>query len=251
MIDVSHRGRVAILTLAHGKANALDTELCQGLAAHFAALRDSATHAIVLTAQGRIFSAGVDLLRAVDAGPDYFRSFLPALSALYETVFFYPKPVIAAVNGHAVAGGCVLACAADWRVMASGARRIGVTELLVGLPFPALAFEIMRFASAPERFADIILGAGTFPPEEAVRLGLVDECVAPEELMKRALARAERLAGLRPAAFELSKRQIRQPVLERFRADGQRIDAAVTEAWTAPEAFASIRDYVSRTFKKP
>ena len=71
------------------------------------------------------------------------------LHRLYETVFFHPKPVVAAVNGHAIAGGCVLACCADRRIMAQGLGRIGVTEILVGVPFPALAFEIVRFAAPP------------------------------------------------------------------------------------------------------
>ena len=65
---------------------------------------------------------------------------------LYDAVFYHPKPVVAAINGHAIAGGAVLACCADRRIMARESGRIGVTELLVGVPFPALAFEIVRFA---------------------------------------------------------------------------------------------------------
>ena len=69
-----------------------------------------------------MFSAGVDLLRVVDGGAAYVRTFLPAFRRVFETLFDYPKPVVAAVNGHAIAGGCVLACAADYRVMAAGDR---------------------------------------------------------------------------------------------------------------------------------
>jgi len=140
---------IAVLTLTHGKANALDIELCDALAARFKELRKSGEKAVVLTGQGKIFSAGVDLKRLSSGGADYIRQFLPALHRLYEAIFFHPKPVVAAINGHAIAGGCVLACCADRRIMGREAGRIGVTEILVGVPFPALAFEIVRSAVQP------------------------------------------------------------------------------------------------------
>ncbi len=95
------------------------------------------------------------LRRLSEGGADYIRRFLPVLHRLYEEVFFHPKPVIAAINGHAIAGGCVLACCADRRIMAGDSGRIGVTEILVGVPFPALAFEIVRFAAPSTVFAGI------------------------------------------------------------------------------------------------
>jgi len=250
VLELTHHGSVAVVTMSHGKANALDTEFCNALAARFDELRTADAKAVVLTGRGKIFSAGVDLLRATTSGPNYFRAFLPALSRLYETAFFFPKPVVAAINGHAVAGGCVLACCADHRVMARDGGRIGVTELQVGLPFPAMAFEIMRHVTAPRRFSEVILGAATYTPEDARDRGLIDEVVAGGDLMPRAIEAAERLAALRPQAFQLSKGHIRGPVLERFRRDGAAHDAAVTTLWLAPETTDSIRAYVARTFKK-
>jgi enoyl-CoA hydratase len=250
VFDITHQGPVAVVTMAHGKANALDTEFCNALAAWFDGFHTAEAKAVVLTGQGKIFSAGVDLLRATSSGPNYFGEFLPALSRLYETAFFFPKPVVAAVNGHAVAGGCVLACCADHRVMARGGGRIGVTELQVGLPFPAMAFEIMRFVTPRRRLSEVIFGAATYAPEDARDRGLVDKVVAPDDLMPRALDAAERLAALRPQAFELSKGHIRGPVRDRFRRDGAAHDAAVTDVWLAPDTGESISGYVARTFKR-
>ncbi len=136
MIELKNEDGIAVVTTRHGKANALDIELCEELAKCFVGLRNADARAVVVTGQGRIFSAGVDLIRLSSGGPDYVRAFLPALHRLYDAVFFHPKPVVAAINGHAVAGGCVLACCADRRIMARGRGRIGVTELLVGVPFP-------------------------------------------------------------------------------------------------------------------
>ena len=185
MIELPYRHGIAVMTMAHGKANALDVELCEAIAARFEALRGSDAKAVVLTGQGRMFSAGVDLPRLTAGGADYVRRFLPALHKLYDAVFHHPKPVIAAVNGHAIAGGCVLECCADRRIAARDGGRIGVTELLVGVPFPPLAFEVMRFATAPQYFPDGILSGATFVPEVALTRGLVDEVVEAADLLDR------------------------------------------------------------------
>jgi enoyl-CoA hydratase len=249
MIEVTCQGDVTVLTLAHGKANALDLELCEAIVACFNELRAS-ERAIVLTGQGRMFSAGVDLPRLIDGGADYVKRFLPLLHRLYDTVFHHPKPVIAAVNGHAIAGGCVLACCADKRIAARDGGRMGVTELLVGVPFPAMAFEVMRFATAPQYFPEVILSGATFPTDEALKRGLVDEIAEPAGLMDRARAAAQALGALPPATFAMTKGQIRQPLVDRMASDGARVDALAEKIWTAPDTLTHVRDYVARTLKK-
>jgi enoyl-CoA hydratase len=241
---------IAILTLSHGKANALDIEFCDALASNFAELANSDVKAVVLTGQGRIFSAGVDLKRLSQGGADYIRRFLPALHRLFEAVFFHPRPVVAAVNGHAIAGGCVLACCADRRIMARESGRIGVTEILVGVPFPTLAFEIVRFAVPPRYLPEFTLSGATYDTDEALRRGWVDELAEGEDLMEDALAVAHELCLISPAAFTQTKMQIRQPVAERVQATGKSTDATVTEIWAAPETLSRIRDYVARTLAK-
>ena len=250
MIELAHHGDVALLTMKHGKANAMDAAFCTELVRRLDELRTSTVRALVITGQGNIFSAGVDLVQALDGGPDYFRHFLPPLRRAFEAVFFYEKPIVAAVNGHAIAGGCVLTCAADRRLMAQGQGRIGITELLVGVPFPVVALEIMRFAAAPQHFERIVYSGATFPPDTAVGLGLIDEVVAADALMQRAMVAAETMGALGPEAFALTKQQTRQPVRERLDKDGPRFDPAVDAIWYAPETSARIRAYVTRTFKK-
>ena len=167
-------------------------EFCRAVTDVFVKLKRTPVRAVVLTGQGGMFSAGVNLIRARDGGARYIGKFLPVLNRMFDTVFFFPKPVVAAINGHAIAGGCVLACCADRRLMARAAGRIGITELLVGLPFPALAFEVMRFTAAPQRLSALVYSGATFPPDEAIARGLIDEIAEPAALLDDAVAAGRR-----------------------------------------------------------
>ena len=244
MVTREDCGAVAILRLAHGRANALDPEILGALGE---ALTAAAARAVVLTGEGAMFSAGVDLKRLAAGGPDYPGALLPALGDCFARLFYHPRPVVAAVNGHAIAGGCVLACAADRRVAARGAARIGVTELLVGVPFPAIALEIMRSALSPGHFAEMVYGGRTVSVEEAARRGLVDEVVEPSGLVDAAVAAAERLAAIPPETFALTKAQARQPTRDFLAVHAARIDREVARCWRAPAAQGAIRRYVERT----
>jgi enoyl-CoA hydratase len=246
VIEITEQDGVAVLRLAHGKVNAMSMEFCEALTARFAEIPPA--RAVVMTASGRTFSAGVDLVRLLEGGAPYVRKFLPVLSEMFATVFSHPTPVVAAINGHAIAGGCVLACAADKRLMARDGGRIGVTELLVGVPFPPVAMEIMRCAAAPRFFADAIFSGATYTPAEAVARGFVHDVVEAHALLEHAVAAANALAALPPKAFALTKRQIRAPALERMQS--AELDAAITQIWTAPETLARVRDYVARTLRK-
>lgn len=250
MIDTKISDGVALLTLRYGKVNALDTEFCEAAAARFNELRTSDAKAVVLTGQGKAFSAGVDLIKLSEGGGDYIREFLPSLHKLYESVFFHPKPVVAAINGHAIAGGGLLACCADRRIMARGGGRIGVTELQVGLPFPALAFEILR-ATVPARYLpEVTYSGATYEPDAALTRGWIDEIAEPADLLADASAVAQELGALSPAAFAQTKAQIRQPVAEQYARHGQASDKAATDVWCAPATISYIRAYVARTLKK-
>ncbi|HEX7139489.1 MAG TPA: enoyl-CoA hydratase/isomerase family protein [Vicinamibacterales bacterium] len=249
MIDLVRRGRLGLLEIRHGKANAIDVEFCEALRVRLEEARNPDVAGLVIVGEGRMFSAGVDLLRVIDGGAAYVRVFLPAFRRVFETLFDYPKPVVAAVNGHAIAGGCVLACAADHRVMASGTARIGVPELLVGVAFPTVAFETVRNAcSGPLR--DLIFTGRTLLPEEARAEGLVDAVVAPDALLEGALKAAEALADRPQKAFVLTKRQFRADAMARIAANRETVDREVEDLWCADGTLRTIRAYVERTLKK-
>jgi len=250
MIERGTLGPARLLRLAHGKASAFDLEFLRALDAELAAADADGTPAVVLTGTGGIFSAGVDLVRLRDGGASYVREFLPALGRCFERLFFFPRPAVAAVNGHAIAGGGVLTLACDRRVMSRGKGRIGLPELKVGVPFPTLVIEIIRATLAPSVAQEIVLAGATYEPDAALERGLVDEIVAPEALLERAGAIAADLAAVPATSYRLSKERLRRPVREACQRHGPAEDAATVAAWSSAEVLDAVRAYVSRTLGK-
>ena len=250
MLKLETQDGISVLRMEHGKANAQDTEFCTAISERMTEIEGLPSRAVVITGHGRFFSGGVDLKRVVAGGVDYLRDFVPALVRCFESVFFHPKPVVIAVNGHAIAGGCILACCGDRRLMSDDERAgIGVPELYVGVPFPAAALEILRYACSP-RHLQMLVGSGrSLRPEEALEAGLVDALAAPDALESEALEVARTLASVRPEVFAVTKRQLRAPVRERIRANADATGEAVSRLWTSPETVTAIERFVAKTLK--
>lgn len=249
MIEREVHGPTALLRLAHGKASALDLELLLALEAAFAAEESSPTRAVVLTGTGNIFSAGVDLFRVLAGGREYLEQFLPALDSCFKKILGFEKPLIAAINGHAIAGGCILACAADRRFLARGKATYGAPELKVGVPFPPVAFELLRLGFPMRHLRDAALRGRIFNVEECRDIGLVDDVVEPGDLLAQSLAAAEEVAAFPPRSFALTKRQLRRPAVEAVERASSLVPR-ILEAWSSPEVLGAIRAYVDRTLKK-
>lgn len=240
---------IAVIRMAHGKVSAIDLELCAALIAEFEQVAASPATALVLTGTGSTFSAGVDLFRVLQGRSEYLKRFLPAMGTLFRTLLTFPKPAIAAVNGHAMAGGCILAAACDHRVMAGGTARIGIPELAVGVPFPPLPFEIVRARVNPSAFHQLVYTGGVLQPREAVEVGLIDEIAEPAQLIDRAREVAARLARIPSNTFALTKRTFTAPLLARVDAASS-IHADVLEAWRSEAVLDRMRAYLDETVGK-
>ncbi|WP_428634547.1 enoyl-CoA hydratase/isomerase family protein [Sedimenticola sp.] len=250
MLEINRHDAIAILNMKHGPANAMDLEFVRAVGDAFKELDADDCSAVVMTGQGKIFSAGVDLPRLLEGGVEYVRQFLPALDDMIESAFLCRKPVIAALNGHAIAGGCLLACTADRTLMAAGKGRIGVPELRVGVPFPISAMEIMRSKLPANTFETIMTGGATYTPEMALEQGLINEIVDADQLLEKALTVAEDLGSIGREVFAVTKSHARQPARQAMAAAYEQFGDEVNRLWQAESTHAAIRDFVAKTLKK-
>jgi enoyl-CoA hydratase len=251
MIDRSITDSVATLRLNYGKAAALDIELVDAVALAIAEMTaNDDVRAVILTGSGSIFSAGVDLFRVVNGGREYAERFVPALGRMLLDLFAFPKPLIVAVNGHAIAGGCVFALAGDYKLMAQGNSRIGVPELLVGVAFPPSVIEAIRFALSPQQLQALLFTGKTVLPDEALQRGLIDEVVDAESLAARAAELGTHFASLPARAFALAKHQLRETSIDRAKHYANELDREVIEFWGSQETIDRINRYLAKTVKK-
>ena len=207
MIDVEVTSEVAVIRMNHGKVNAMDLEFCCSLTRELNQISKSDLGGAILVGNDRVFSAGVDLVTLLDGGEEYLEQFLPALVECFKTLFRFPKPLVAAINGHAVAGGCIIATACDQRLIHAKAK-IGIPELRVGVPLPSIAIEMTRFAVAREAFQTMVNIGKTFRGEEAIRVGLADQLVDRDQMLGLAMETVQELLTIPPSVFEISKRQM-------------------------------------------
>ena len=195
MIERKDANGIRTLKLAHGKVSALDIELGEAFLTEMRDALDPSVKAVILTGSGSSFSAGVDLFRVLKDGPEYGRRFLPVLDNFLRAALTLPKPLIGAINGHAIAGGCILAATCDHRIMSEGTARIGIPELAVGVPFPALPLQIMAARVADGPLRDLVFTGRTVLIDEAKALGLIDEKCPSGMLMDRAIGGRRAVGG--------------------------------------------------------
>ena len=250
MIELEDRDAVTILRMVRGKGNALDIEFGTALADALDQLERSAARAIVITGQGSVFGAGVDLAALLEGGPSYVRRFLPIMGRAFERLATFPKPVVAAVNGHAIAGGAIIMLACDARLLARGSARIGLSEIRVGVLFPAWALEIARFATPPEHFSTLICTGRSWPPEEALARGLVDELVDADTLLDRACQVAAEMGAVPTAKFTATKLAVRRPMIESALRQAALTDAAVIDDWCSSETLGHIAAFAEKNLKR-
>lgn len=250
MIESERHGEVELLRMVHGKANIMDLEFCEAVTAAMVGASRSDARAVVLTGQGGIFSAGADLNRVITEGESYVARFLPALDAAIESIYALAKPVVAAINGHAIAGGCILAAAADRRLMARGSGRIGMPELRVGVPFPPVALELARSVVQSHALQRALAGGETFEVDAAQAAGLIDAPVEAEQLLEQATALAADLAGIAAPTYALTKAMLQQPLHARIAAQTAAHGAQVDALWQDAATFDAVRAFVSKTMAK-
>ncbi len=216
-VSVTRDDRVATVTMSRGKVNALNESMVDQIAECFQALEsDQAAKSVVLTGQGKFFSFGFDIPEFLSYSRDSFARYLAKFTNLYTYIFLFPKPVIAALNGHAVAGGCMLATACDYRIMVTGKAKISLNEIGFGSSVFAGSVEMLKSCVGQRNAQSILCSGAMYSAEGAGRLGLVDQISSNENLVTEAGKVARDFASKDSAAFRSIKMLLRKPTAARM-----------------------------------
>ncbi|MFN3412917.1 MAG: enoyl-CoA hydratase/isomerase family protein [Thermoanaerobaculum sp.] len=235
LIRVEDQGGVSVLTMTAG-ANALDENLIAAMRQELSALNAAGAPALVLASQHpRVFCPGLDLKKLDGAGRETVRAVMEAFLALLREIVSYPGPAIAAVSGHAIAGGCLLAMACDRRVMARSGARLGLSEVNLGIPVPAGAVAMLLALYPTRSVEQLVLEGDGYGGERALELGLVERLADAPEVLPEAVRLARHLASRPSKAFRLAKSYMRAFLAETMgQRDAQELEAFL-DCWFGPD----------------
>ena len=234
---------VVILTLDRPRANAFSPELVADVSDALSACSDACA-VVFASSSPRIFSGGWDLTIVSELSRPEMSRFLEAYTEMIRRVFTHARPVIAALPGHAIAGGLIFAAAADERIAAEGEGRLGLSEVALAVPIPRPLYEVFRYLLGDRGAERLAAGGENLPLDRAAAIGLVDEIVPARELLDRSVERAYVLGERpRPAHAEI-KRRGRADAMRRFEAS--RAEDPFLDFWFQPAARERIAALVEK-----
>lgn len=249
LIDTHDHGSIRELRLARPPVNALDPDLCTGITAAIERAVGDGVAGLVLSGGPKVFSAGLDVphLLALPGRAELLAAwdaFFGAARALAGS----PVPVVAAIAGHAPAGGCVLALCCDYRVMARGPFRIGLNETQVGLAVPEGIQQLMRRVVGMQRAERLLVAGEMVDGERALALGMVDELVGVDDVTVRALAWLGDLLQLPRAPMLKTRALARADVIAALSPQRVPLERFVDD-WNDPDTQSALRALVAKLGK--
>ena len=242
-VEVETSEGIATVTLHRGKVNALNGMVVDELRECLKAVEvDQNLKALVLTGCGKFLSFGFDIPEFLSFTKGEFTNFLTNFTDLYTYVFLYPKPVVAALNGHTIAGGCMLALACDHRIMVTGKSKISLNEIAFGSTVFAGSTEMLRFWIGSANATKILYSGAMYSAEEAMNLGLVQEVLTEDNLMVRARSIASDLASKHMPAFTSIKSLLRKPIAEDMMKRERASIREFVDIWYSEPTWANLQD---------
>ncbi len=244
MIRREDHDEIRVLHLERGAANALSPDFLQELGRVIAEERRKPPRGLVLTGHGEFFCGGLDLPALAELDLPRIRRVLHQLYGMCRDLFAFPRPVIAAINGHAIAGGALLALACDQRLMAQGEGKFGLNESQLGLSVPPSLVEMCRYTLSRPLLEKLMYGGQVYPAFKAYDMGVLDELVETDRLLQDS-AEAVRRWTTSVTAFAEIKSRLKAPTLDAMAA-AHLEDESWVKCWFRPDAQRRIRDVVDR-----
>jgi len=246
------QGPLAVLRLDKPRGNAIDEALVEELREACAELEaeDGVRGVLLASAHPKLFCPGLDLVSLAEYDRERLQRFMAAFGRTLRALYGLRKPMVAAVSGHAVAGGCILAMTADWRVLRRGGVSIGLNEVKVGVPLPLSVSALLRATVSPGSLARVALLGRNFADEEALAAGLADELAGGDDFESACLARLQEFAEKDAYSLAVTKTYLRADALRQMKAEDPAAIAEWLDGWYSPGTQARIRATVEALTRK-
>ncbi len=249
MILKTDHGPVREIRLNRPPVNALSTEFLSSIRQAIEDAPREGARAVVLSGAPGIFSAGLDVPLLLGLDRPGIEELWRELFGLMRTLAASPIPIAAAITGHAPAGGTVIVVFCDWRIAAQGDFKLGLTEVQVGIPLPPVILRALQRQVGERQAERLAVGGTVLSPDEALKVGLIDELATPEQVVERALSWCHNLLALPAQAMLDTRRRARADLVALFDHPEQELRDAV-EAWWSEETQRTLRVVVQKLSKK-
>jgi enoyl-CoA hydratase len=249
-LRLEREGNLAVLRLDKPRGNAIDEPLLDDLTAACRELAEGDSLGVMLaSANAKVFCPGLDLVTLISYERQRMQHFMIKFSETMWSLYALRKPVVAAVNGHAVAGGCILALTADYRILKRGAQ-IGLNEVKVGVPLPWSVSVLLRATTTPTALTRIALLGRNFSDEQALAAGLADELADGDGFEAACRARLEEFVEKDARALATTKGYLRHAALQEMKAREHELIDEFLDGWFSTTTQARIHQTVDALTKK-
>jgi len=251
-LNIIEKDGYAIIQINRGKVNAINFQMVEELSKAFHSFKEEeAIRGVILTGIPHFFTAGLDVIGLYSYDEATIKKFMVAFGELYLALVKFPKPLIAAITGHAPAGGTVFAIACDYRVMADGDKyTIGLNEILVNIGLSEDIINGYSFWLGKGIAARLLLKGTLMNAKEAQSVGFVEEVCPLAEVLDRAEQQMKRYLQAEPQIFKSIKSKARKPWLSQLGNNGEAELKENLEIWWKPEVRARMKGFVERLTKK-
>lgn len=248
MIRLECCDKVALIKLDRPVTNALSWQLINQLAETLQSAKgDSAVRSVVLgSSNEKFFSIGFDIPHLFELAREDFRRFYQTFNRVCLDLYTLPKPTVAAITGHAIAGGCILALCCDYRFIAQGRKLVGLNEIKLGVPVPYLADRVLRRVVGVRNAREIMYTGEFYQPEELFQMGMVDQVLPLDQVLSRSIEKARLLGALPQEAFAVIKRNRVESVEAQVLARLEEEEHAFVERWYSDQAQERLKEAMKK-----
>lgn len=248
MISLENHGKVVFAKLNNGVTNALSPKLVKELKMVLKQVKnDAGINGFVLgSSNEKFFSIGFDIPELFEMNKDEFIGFYRMFNQVCLDLFTLPKPTVAAITGHAIAGGCILALCSDYRFIAKGNKLMGLNEVKLGLPVPYLPDRLLHALAGVCKAREIMETGKFYPSNEAFEMGIVDKMLPMENVVKAAIEHADKLGSLPRVGYEMIKQNRVEVIVEQVVARQDEKEAYFIESWYMDEARKCLKEAIKK-----